>query len=51
LSGYFLENSATIEVTVTTSPGLHGFHFVSDATTASYFAQIGHESNGVFFTE
>jgi hypothetical protein len=50
-AGYFLENSATIEVTVTTppSPGLHGFHFVSDATTASDFAQIGHDHNGSFF--
>jgi hypothetical protein len=50
-AGYFLENSATIEVTVTTppSPGLHGFHFVSQATTASDFAQIGHDHNGSFF--
>jgi len=50
-AGYFLENSATIEVTVTTppSPGLHGFHFVSDATTASDFAQVGHDHNGSFF--
>jgi len=50
-AGYFLENSATIEVTVTTppSPGLHGFRFVSAATTASHFAQVGHDHNGSFF--
>lgn len=51
--GSFLENSATIEVTVTTpaSDSLDGFRFVSDAasTTISHFAQIGHESNGAFF--
>jgi hypothetical protein len=53
--GYFLENSATIEVTVTTpaSGSLDGFQFVSDAasTSISHFAQIGQESNGAFFTE
>ena len=50
-AGYFLENSAAIEVTVTTppTPGLHGFRFVSDATTASHFAQVGHDHNGSFF--
>lgn len=52
-AGFFLENSATIEVTVTTppSPGLDGFQFVSDpaSTTISLFAQIGHEQNGTFF--
>ena len=52
--GYFLENSATIEVTVTTpaSDSLDGFQFVSDpaSTTVSNFAQIGQESNGAFFT-
>ncbi len=52
-AGYFLENSATIEVTVTTpaANGLDGFRFVSDpaATTISHFAQIGHEHNGTFF--
>ena len=51
--GFFLENSATIEVTVTTpaSGVLDGFRFVSDAasTSISHFAQIGHESNGAFF--
>jgi hypothetical protein len=51
--GYFLENSATIEVTVTTpaSDSLHGFQFVSDpaSTTTSHFAQIGQEQNGLFF--
>ena len=57
--GDFLENSATIEVTVTT-PAIpasdcphraarHGFRFVSNKTTASLFAQIGRERNGVFF--
>jgi hypothetical protein len=52
-AGYFLENSATIEVTATTPPSddLHGFQFVSDpaSTTISHFAQIGHEQNGAFF--
>lgn len=52
-AGYFLENSATIEVTVTTpaANGLNGFRFVSDpaSTTISDFAQIGHEQNGTFF--
>jgi len=50
-AGYFLRNSATIEVTVTTpaSGTLHGFHFVSDTTTSSNFAQIGHDHNGAFF--
>jgi len=50
-AGYFLENSATIEVTVTTpaSGSLHGFHFVSEATTESSFAQVGHDHNGSFF--
>ena len=54
-AGVFLENGATADVTVTTSPvpahGLHGFTFVSDATTQSLFAQIGQEQNGVFFQE
>lgn len=54
-AGYFLENSATIDVSVTTPPSdsLHGFHFDSDpaSTTISHFAQIGHETNGAFFTE
>jgi len=54
-AGYFLENSATIEVTVTTPPSgsLHGFQFVSDpgSTSISHFAQIGHDSNGAFFPE
>jgi len=52
-AGYFLENSATIEVTATTPPGLggNGFKFVSDpaSTTISHFAQIAHDQNGVFF--
>ena len=52
-AGLFLENSCTVEVTATTppSPGMNGFHFVSDAgsTTVSVFAQVGHDHNGVFF--
>ena len=52
-AGYFLENSATIEVTATTPPSgaLHGFLFVSDpaSTTISNFAQVGHDHNGSFF--
>ena len=50
-TGDFIENSATIEVDVTTlaSTG-HGFQFVSDPpdTTVSHFAQIGRERNGAF---
>ena len=48
---YPTRDSAAIEVTVTTPPssGLNGFRFVSDATTASHFAQIGHDQNGAFF--
>jgi hypothetical protein len=52
-AGYFLENSATIEVTATTpaSGALHGFRFVSNAgsTSTSHFAQVGHDHNGAFF--
>ena len=51
-AGNYVENSATIEVTVTTltSTG-HGFRFVSAParTTVSHFAQIGQERNGAFF--
>jgi len=50
--GDYVENSAQIEVTVTTplSTG-HGFKFVSDSgeTSISHFAQIGNEHNGIFF--
>lgn len=51
-AGDFVENSATIEVTVTTlSSTGHGFRFVSDraSTTVSHFAQIAQERNGSFF--
>jgi hypothetical protein len=57
--GRFFENSATIEVTATTpptparecphTPARNGFRFVSKKTTASHFAEIGRERNGVFF--
>jgi hypothetical protein len=56
--GEFVENSATIDVTVkippTTPPftpgAQDGFVFVADAgTTVTNFAQIGHESNGALF--
>src|SRR5262249_42656156 len=57
--GRYFENSATIEVTVTTPPtpardcpptlARNGFRFVATKTTASLFAQIGRERNGVFF--
>jgi hypothetical protein len=54
-AGTFKENSATIQVTATTPAnsclGTHGFHFVSDSTTASHFAQIGRERNGAFFNK
>jgi hypothetical protein len=53
VKGYYLENSAAVEVTATTPPsnGLNGFHFVSDpaATSVSLFALIGEEHNGSFF--
>jgi len=52
-AGFFLENSATIEVSVTTppSPGRHGFSFVSDPASTSIrnFAQVAHDHNGSFF--
>jgi hypothetical protein len=49
-SGDFFETSATIKVTVTTRKSTgHGFRFVSSATTTVDFAQIGRETNGVFF--
>ena len=49
-SGDFVETSATIDVTVTTPKSTgHGFRFVSSATTTVNFAQIGRETNGVFF--
>ena len=49
-SGDFFETSATIKVTVTTRKSTgHGFRFVSSATTTVGFAQIGRETNGVFF--
>jgi hypothetical protein len=56
--GTFVENAATIQVTVTTPRGVpmpersgNGFRFVSDpaSTSISHFAQIGQESNGIFF--
>ena len=49
-SGDFFETSASIQVSVRTlkSTG-HGFRFVSSATTKVNFAQIGRETNGVFF--
>ena len=59
MSGNFVENNkATIEVTattprttVTTLSNGHGFRFVSDpaSTSVSHFAEIGQESNGVYF--
>jgi len=57
--GDFIENSATIAVTVRTphtKPPFtptpqDGFQFVADpASTVSNFAQIGHESNGALFS-
>jgi hypothetical protein len=48
-AGDFIENSATMELDITTLPSTgHGFHFVSDppATTITNFAQIGKERNG-----
>jgi hypothetical protein len=49
-SGDFFETSATIHVSVRTKKSTgHGFRFVSSATTKVNFAQIGRETNGVFF--
>jgi hypothetical protein len=49
-SGDFFETAATISVTATTKKSTgHGFRFVSSATTKVNFAQIGRETNGVFF--
>ena len=57
-SGSYVENSATVAVTVetpATQPPFtptseHGFKFTSDpAMTISNFAQIGHERNGALF--
>ena len=50
-TGDFIEDTATIEVDVTTLPNTgHGFRFVSDpaSTSATNFAQIGRERNGKF---
>ena len=56
--GDFIENSASIEVTVTTpatNPPFtpkpqNGFEFTADPkTTVTHFAQIGHENNGALF--
>jgi hypothetical protein len=58
-AGDFVENSATIAVTVRTPEtkppftptSQNGFQFVADpASTVSHFAQIGHESNGALFS-
>jgi len=52
MGNFFQIGSVTIAVTATTpvSTG-HGFRFVSDpASTIVNFAQIGSESNGVFFS-
>ena len=51
-AGNYVENAATIEVTMTTlSSTGHGFRFVSGPahTTVNFFSQIGQERNGVFF--
>jgi hypothetical protein len=50
LAGYFLENSASIDVTVTTlaDDGSPAFTFVSEATHTT-FAEVAHDHNGVFF--
>jgi hypothetical protein len=51
-AGLFVEDSAAIEVTVTTAPTLsaHGFQFVSTpGSTSTIFAQVGHDHNGSFF--
>ena len=49
---FFQIGTVTIAVTATTPKSTgHGFQFVSDpASTVVNYAQIGHESNGVFFS-
>ncbi len=51
--GAFIENSAEIELRVTSSPGAgkHGFTFVSadEDKSRSAFAEIAQEHNGSFF--
>ena len=49
---FFQIGTVTIAVTATTPKSTgHGFQFISDpASTVVNFAQIGHESNGVFFS-
>jgi len=58
MRGNFVETNASIEVTATTPRTMmtalsngHGFRFVSEpaSTSVSHFAEIGEESNGVFF--
>ena len=47
----FVETSATIDVTMTTPKSTgHVFRFISSATTTVHFAQIGRETNGMFFS-
>jgi hypothetical protein len=51
MGNFFQIGNVTIAVTATTPKSTgHGFRFVSDpATTMVNYAQIGSESNGVFF--
>ncbi len=49
-SGDFFETSASIRMMATTKKSTgHGFRFVSSATTKVNFAQMGRETNGLFF--
>ncbi len=49
---FFQIGTVTIAVTATTPKSTgHGFQFISDpALTVVNYAEIGHESNGVFFS-
>jgi hypothetical protein len=47
-AGEFVENTATMSFSVTTSAGT--FLSGPETASASYFATVGHERNGVFFT-
>ena len=48
-AGDFVENTATMSWSATTSAGT--FLSGPESASASYFAIIGHERNGVFFTQ
>jgi hypothetical protein len=52
-AGEFWQSEAAGAATLEWSGSEAGFRFVSDpaATSSSYFAELGHERNGVFFPQ